>query len=308
MSAPFLIAKMNILKNFLFLLCLAILAPLGQTAILDFEDDLGGIPNDPTPEVVRHNTVLLNQTLQYNASDSTLIFASNQTFYFYHDIYVNGLVNSIIQIDGTLALQRNFSENPYHDHVDPARRRPRAFLMFDESHNVTLTSASQKGLIQGNGPQWWGVPFLGYLQLTEHRPVLLRSNLTTDLLIEYVSFQDAPCYNIFLSGVDRVEIHHVSIVARRTRMLGHSAVDLSAFNTDGIDVSGHNVWVHDVDIWTQDDCIAVKDNVHDDHISSNMTFERITASGLGFVIGSIGGTSCELIDNIYIYCVPVPYT
>jgi hypothetical protein len=285
---------MNLLNNFFFLLLLVLALPLGQTAILDFQDDLGGIPNDPTAEVVRHNTLLLNHTLQFNASDATLIFASNQTFYFYHDIYVNGLVNSILQIDGTLALQRNFSEDPYEDHVDPGRRRPRAFLMLDESHNVTLTSASKKGLISGSGSQWWGIPFLGYIQLTEHRPTLFRSNLTTDLLIEHVSFKEAPCYNIVLSGVDRVEIHHVSIVARRTHMDGHSVVDLSAFNTDGIDVSGHNVWVHDVDIWNQDDCIAVKDNHHGNQISSNMTFERITASGLGFVIGSIGGT--------YLYC------
>jgi polygalacturonase len=167
--------------------------------------------------------------------------------------------------------------------------------MFDDCHNITLTSNTQKGLIRGHGPQWWGIPFLGYLQLTEHRPTMLRANLTTDLLIEYISFQEAPCYNMMLSGVDRVEIHHVSIVARRTHLDGHSAVDLSAFNTDGIDVSGHNVWVHDVDIWNQDDCIAVKDNEHGNQISSNMTFERITASGLGFVIGSIGGM-------YYCYC------
>jgi hypothetical protein len=48
--------------------------------------------------------------------------------------------------------------------------------------------------------------------------------------------------------------------------------------------------VHDVDIWNQDDCIAVKDN------STNMLFERIYASGLGLVIGSIGGSS--IVQNI----------
>ena len=56
--------------------------------------------------------------------------------------------------------------------------------------------------------------------------------------------------------------------------VGHGLVDLTAFNTDGFDVSGkelnccnhsqtldhlgRNVWIHDVAIWNQDDCIAVK--------------------------------------------------
>ena len=59
----------------------------------------------------------------------------------------------------------------------------------------------------------------------------------------------------------------------------------SAFNTDGFDVTGKNVWIHDCTVWNQDDCIAVKDG------SENMLFERITASGLGLTIGSIGGST-----------------
>jgi hypothetical protein len=70
---------------------------------------------------------------------------------------------------------------------------------------------------------------------------------------------------------------------------------LFSFNTDGIDISGHNVHVHDVTIWNQDDCIAVKDNYYGNHVSSNMTFERINASGLGLVIGSIGGSTVRNI-------------
>ena len=63
----------------------------------------------------------------------------------------------------------------------------------------------------------------------------------------------------------------------------------------GIDVAGHNIHIHDVSIWTQDDCIAVKDNFYGNRVSSNMTFERIHASGLGFVIGSISGTTVQNI-------------
>ena len=74
-------------------------------------------------------------------------------------------------------------------------------------------------------------------------------------------------------------------------------VDLQAFNTDGFDVTGKNVHMHDLNIWNDDDCIAVKDG------SENMLFERINASGLGLVIGSIGASRVNNITfrNSYMY-------
>jgi rhamnogalacturonan hydrolase len=63
---------------------------------------------------------------------------------------------------------------------------------------------------------------------------------------------------------------------------------MTAFNTDGFDVHGNNVWIHDVDIWAQDDTIAVKGG-------TNMLFERINASGIGLTIGSVGA---DPVQNI----------
>jgi hypothetical protein len=53
---------------------------------------------------------------------------------------------------------------------------------------------------------------------------------------------------------------------------------MTAFNTDGFDVSGNNVWIHDCSVWTQDDTFSVKDN------STNMVFERLNASGVGLTL------------------------
>ena len=46
--------------------------------------------------------------------------------------------------------------------------------------------------------------------------------------------------------------------AKRTDQDHHGIIDMTAFNTDGFDVSGRNVWIHDCSVWNQDDCIAVK--------------------------------------------------
>jgi polygalacturonase len=78
---------------------------------------------------------------------------------------------------------------------------------------------------------------------------------------------------------------------------------IQKIKTDGIDVAGHNIYIHDVSIWTQDDCISVKDNVYGDRVSSNMMFERIRASGTGLAIGSIAGTKVSNITfrDSYLY-------
>jgi hypothetical protein len=43
----------------------------------------------------------------------------------------------------------------------------------------------------------------------------------------------------------------VHINNRRTNADGHGVIDETAFNTDGFDVSGDNVWIHDCSIWNQ---------------------------------------------------------
>ena len=85
---------------------------------------------------------------------------------------------------------------------------------------------------------------IGYVQRKEHRPRLLRFNLTEELLIENIVLQDSPYHTLYLDSVNNVEVRNTSIIARRTSQDGHGWVDLTAFNTDGIDVSGHNVWIH----------------------------------------------------------------
>ena len=41
-------------------------------------------------------------------------------------------------------------------------------------------------------------------------------------------------------------VRDISVVARRTNNDGHDLVDMSAFNTDGVDVAGHDIHIHDV--------------------------------------------------------------
>jgi len=278
------------------LLLLLLSTTVVSSKVLDFLEDFGGIPFDNEEKTCRFNSDLLSRVLQHNASNNTLLFPANYTFHFVHGIYAKHVNNTKLQLDGTLRFERADLDIDSNHHPFPS------CLTIDKSDNVTITSSS-RGLIDGRGPQWWGIPLIGYLQIMENRPRLVRFNQTSNLLIENVILKDSPYHTLYLETVNNVEIRKISIVARRTTEDSHDWIDLSAFNTDGIDVSGHNVWVHDVDIWVQDDCIAVKDSLYENYTSTNMTFERVNASGLGFVIGSIGGSTVNNITfrNSYLH-------
>jgi Glycosyl hydrolases family 28 len=280
-----------------------------EERLLNFEFDFGGIPNDPS--ACRHNTELLSQILQYHASNNVIQIGPtlqanatslDTTYHFYPGVFARYVENTTILVDSIMRFERPNStttalllEQDWKDQGNNSNHVLPACWMMDQSRNVTITSLTQNGVIDGRGSNYWRVPFIGYVEIGEHRPRLLRFDLSSQLLIEHITFQDSPYHTIYLQGVEDVTIRHISIVARRTPIDGHSLIDLSAFNTDGIDVGGTNVHVHDVDIWTQDDCIAVKDNQYPPYESTNMLVERVNCSGLGLVVGSIGRT---LVRNI----------
>jgi polygalacturonase len=158
---------------------------------------------------------------------------------------------------------------------------------------VNIISGKQ-GVLDGNGELWWG-------QLIS-RPRILHIYKSFDVFVDRIFFKNSAYWTFFAENSDGLEISNCIVEARRAGSVGnkHSVYDLTAFETDGFDVTGRNVYIHDCNIWNQDDCISVKDD------SQNMRFERIICSGLGLAIGSIGSSivrnisfvNCQLIDTI----------
>ncbi|EDQ85455.1 uncharacterized protein MONBRDRAFT_34221 [Monosiga brevicollis MX1] len=233
------------------------------------------------------NTAVLNQTLAALQPYDVLYFP-NSTFCFMGGIYARELKHNVIKIDGTMF----FSDNQKVWPRDPSGQVHECILM-DNLHNVTFTSSHQ-GLINGNGEAWWGA--VKYLEIGENRPRLLHITNSSTLLFQYLFFKNSPYWNVLLDDVADVEIHDCRVDARRDNADFHDLYDMTAFNTDGFDVAGKNIYIHDVDIWNDDDCIAVKEQTgasHQSTCSENMLFERINASGVGLTIGSIGASDAH---------------
>jgi len=215
----------------------------------------------------------------------------NRTFHVMGGIYAVNLTSVVIRIDGSLVMSDSLTEWPRNLHGQEGQRPGHTVLdciFLHNSVNVTLTS-SGVGTLDGKGSAWWGIPGIGYLQRQENRPKLLTLDTSRDVLVENLRLINSPYWTFWAPNSNGLEVRFTTIDARRTHGDSHSTIDLTAFNTDGFDVTGTNVWIHDCTVWNQDDCVCVKGE------SSNMLFERIHASGVGLTIGSIGG---ETVRNI----------
>ena len=198
---------------------------------MDFEE-VGGISDLVSEEIAWQNGGLMNKTLNsLQAGDVFLI--PNKTFYLMGGIKVVNITSVVLKLEGTL-LYSNDTRSWPRDY----KRRPLHCMQFNDISNVTFTS-SGIGTLDGNGRKWWGIPGLGYLRYGKKRPHLLKIKHANSLLFENFLFKDSPRWNLVIFDVDGLEIRHTDITAkRRSNAIGHDIVELTAFNTDGFDVSG----------------------------------------------------------------------
>ncbi len=255
----------------------ALCALVAAGRVWDFEKDVGGLPDDDSDATYWKNGGLVNETLAKLERGDTLLFP-NKTFHMMGGIQATGLDSVTLQFEGTIIYSGDYKKWPRKSNSTDVTDS----MYFDNCSKLTITSTG-KALFDGQGASWWGLPGVGYLERGENRPKLFKVENSTDTLVENIILKNSAYWTFEAKNVTGFEARWVDIDARRTTEEKHTTDDLTAFNTDGFDVSGSNVYIHDCNIWNQDDCIAVKDD------SENMIFERINASGLGLTIGSIGG-------------------
>lgn len=255
-----------------------------------------GVPNNDTLATEIANGALMNQTLASLLPGDILVIPNN-TYHVMGGISSTGLVNVTISFEGTLVYSKSMKAWPRSTPGSKGKVLP--CMKFEQATNLRLVGVEGGSLFDGNGAVWWGFPGIGYLLIGENRPQLLVVDHCTNVLVENVILKNSPYYSFLGTSAQGMEIRDSSVNARRDNDDGHDILDLTAFNTDGFDVTGRDVWIHDVTVWNQDDCVAVKDN------SQNMLIERVNASGLGMTIGSIGGS---LVRNITFRDIVMPHT
>eukprot|EP00946_MAST-07B_sp_MAST-7B-sp1_P001580 g1580.t1 len=164
-------------------------------------------------------------------------------------------------------------------------------ILIEHAAGLTLTS-SGAGVIDGNGASWWG--YYQYLIHREDRPKLLRIYNATDVLVEHWHFRQSPYHTFHADDVARVEIRHCPVDNRVNEADSHGVWNLGALNTDGFDLQGRDIYIHNCSVWNQDDCftiVPIDANGINANCTENVLVEDVNASGLGLTVGVVHPSS-----------------
>lgn len=163
------------------------------------------------------------------------------------------------------------------------------FIRASNRHDIAITG---HGTINGQGAAWWAsyrrrpngtVPHL------PHRPQMIAMNNVTRLLIEGVRLEDPANTHIQIQNACRdVTIEHIVIHTPR-----------NSPNTDGIDVSGHDILITHCRISDGDDCIAIGGSGHQPQTKFESQNIVVTHCAFGYGHGmSIGSFTSGGIRNL----------
>ncbi len=199
------------------------------------------------------------------------------------------------------------------------------------------------GIINGNGKKWWDDVIIG--KHKDYRPRLLHIMESADMLVENLTLLNSPYWTLTIESIDS-EVRYVNVlVDRKYQSDSPDLNDFSAIvrrldvmgipfpiddlpdwigrkfrqpqdlNTDGIDPTGENIWVHDCIIQNADDSVAVKPS-HGGRGPSrigdctrNVTVENMILTGFGASIGSVAPHDFHrCVDNVTFRNITMPGT
>jgi polygalacturonase len=270
------------------------------------------------------NKYILNNIFDNIVPDSKIIIGESKLdrYPVRGGIVIDNTKNLIIDLKGIIDFGGcTFSNNLYYNDsncalkirnypgfsLNPSKSNVESMITISNYYNLTITSSNREGKFIGGGDQWYG--FLNALYLGDSmktKPIFLNGRYGNNykFTMEYVTFHQPAYWTIYIA-VDNVYIHNIAVFAHSEEynkiykeisdgspITNKMLAQIKAFNTDGIDIHGSNVYIHDCHIHVGDDCIAVKDG-------SDWIVEDITASGMGMSIGSVGFAENIVFRNIF---------
>eukprot|EP00943_MAST-04B_sp_MAST-4B-sp1_P000784 g784.t1 len=265
-------------------------------------DHFGALTKNETITASQANSNAINKAFMVAKPGDTILIPKGGEYFCIGGIEGNNLINVTLSIQGQLRAYKNkdvFKYWPLADSVAQGKASYKHFIHFTQCSGLTIAGSTHypskadgtgNSLIDGNGLVWWNK----YVISTSHakRPKLVVIETSDNILVENITMLNSPSFHLALPDILNVEVRYVTINVDRKlkselKLEGLQPEDL---NTDGIDPSGKNVYVHHVKINNDDDSIAVKPCSQDTcraSCSENMVFEDMIVTGMGLSIGSV---------------------
>ena len=265
------------------------------------------------------NQAAFNAALSAAVPGDAVVVPAGSTFRVVGGIAVADKTNLTILIDGSLDFRDNLDAWP----MDDAGTFAHGFIV-ERCVDVALSSrAATNAVLDGNGRTWWNKEIAGLLPNSGGRPKLVYIDQCADLLVEKLHLKNSPSWNLRVNAV-RAELRSIEVtterldeVRRNFTFVPSKFLEPQDLNTDGIDPSGVDFWIHDVRVVNDDDSIAVKpssagsvgiDGTAYD-CTQNLLLENMVLTGFGASIGSVGPTASRpCVDGVTMRNVSMPGT
>jgi polygalacturonase len=222
------------------------------------------------------------------------------------------------------------------------------------SVNLVDSTTLRGGILNGNGKGWWDDVIAGRIpkMIGDGRPPhLILITESADVHVEKLTLLNSPFWTLEVEVV-RVEINDINVLVDRkyqsdllARLITKGEMERKLdedvgmhfpfpiddlpdwvgrrlrqpqdLNTDGIDLRGRDIYVHDCIIQNADDSVAVKPlHIQPEgstsilpNCTTNVTVENMVLTGFGASIGSVGPTSeHNCVDGVIFRNISMPGT
>jgi len=244
-------------------------------------------------EIALANGKYVWKTIQHASPGDTIILNKTQPMYYIPFDVVTNLYNITIKLHSDIYLHDNSSAWTFYEHSDAYLN---AFDIRNSSH-ITI-EGNEDSIMYGQGYQWWIDFFNG--KISRERPTMLYLENCINVIITDNTLSDSPRFHIYAKNILRMEISGVTVWVE-------PETTIFPFNTDGIDVSGKDIYIHDCMISNYDDAICIKPadyntpalNNTNMSCSENIVIDNIYVyKGVGLSVGSVASTKQHCIRNV----------
>ena len=258
-------------------------------------EQFGAVSNSTTYETAIQNGIAFKQTLiaaNKSTDDRTVLIEANKVYTLIPFGLVENLVNVEILLEGELSAWNGdilkWPQDQYGHSI--------SLILLRNTQRLVIKG---NGLINGNGNAWW---LHVILTGKDNRPNLVDISVSKNTQISGIRLINSPQYHLFLMDQLDLNVENISIhIDIRGNNSFIDKIPLFPLNTDGIDISGRNIYMRNLSILNFDDAVAVKAlNAFESNFTNcteNVLVEdSFIKYGVGMSVGSV-------TPNLYVNCI-----